>query len=92
MDRIRFTDYEKIIDYLKAMRSILLITTKYNNDLDDKEWVQLRVAYSRIEQQIIEEYEDLDIHFYKKNTDEKIKSIDFLLKLFEIGRNAKVTI
>lgn len=92
MDRIKFTDYEKIVDYLRAMRSILLITTKYNNDLNDKEWVQLRVAYSRLEQQITEEYQDLDIHFHKKNSDEKLKSIDFLLKLFEIGRNAKVTI
>lgn len=92
MDRIRFTDYEKIVDYLKAMRSILLITDKYALDLDDKEWVQLRVAYSRLEQQITDEYQDLDLHFHKKNTEEKLKSIDFLLKLFEIGRNAKVTI
>lgn len=92
MDRIKFTDYEKIVDYLKAMRSILLILTKYYIDLDDNEWVQLRLAYNRLEQQVTEEYQDLDIHFHKKNIDEKLKSIDFLLKLFEIGRNAKVTI
>lgn len=92
MDRIKFTDYEKIVDYLKAMRSILLILTKYYIDLSDKEWVHLKIAYSEIEQELIEQYDDLDIHFYKKNTEEKLKSIDFLLKLFEIGRNAKVTI
>lgn len=92
MDRIKFTDYEKIVNYLKAMRSILLITTKYNTDLSDKEWVHLRIAYSEIEQELTEQYNDLDIHFYKKNTEEKLKSIDFLLKLFEIGRNAKVTL
>lgn len=91
MDRIRFTDYEKIVDYLKAMRSILLIITKYNEDLSDKEWVHLRIAYSEIEQELTSQY-DLDIHFYKKNMEEKLKSIDFLLKLFEIGRNVKVTI
>ena len=92
MERIKFTDYEKIVDYLKAMRSILLIITKYNNDLSDKEWVHLKLAYSELEQELTEQYDDLDIHFYKKNTEEKIKSIDFLLALFEIGRNAKVTI
>lgn len=92
MDRIRFTDYEKIVDYLKAMRSILLIITKYNEDLNDKEWVHLKIAYSELEQELTEQYDDLDIHFHKKNTEEKLKSIDFLLKLFEIGRNAKVTI
>lgn len=92
MDRIKFTDYEKIVDYLKAMRSILLIITKYNEDLNDKEWVHLKIAYSELEQELIEQYEDLDIHFHKKNTEEKLKSIDFLLKLFEIGRNAKVTV
>lgn len=92
MDRIRFTDYEKIVDYLKAMRSILLIVTKYNIELDDKEWVHLCIAYNRLEQQLTEQYQDLDIHFHKKNKEEKLKSIDFLLKLFEIGRNAKVTI
>lgn len=92
MERIKFSEYEKIVDYLKAMRSILLITTKYNNELSDKEWVHLRIAYSEIEQELTEQYDDLEIHFYRKNTDEKLKSIDFLLKLFEIGRNAKVTI
>lgn len=92
MCNIKFTDYEKITDYLNTMRSILLILTKYSIDLNDNEWVQLRLAYSRLEQQITEEYEDLDIHFKGKNIDEKLKSIDFLLKLFEIGRNAKVTI
>lgn len=92
MDRIRFTDYEKIVDYLKAMRSILLIITKYNEYLNDKEWVHLKIAYSELEQELTEQYDDLDIHFHKKNTEEKLKSIDFLLKLFEIGRNAKVTI
>ena len=92
MTKIKFTDYEKIVDYLKAMRSILLITTKYNEELSDKEWVHLKLAYSEIEQELTEQYDDLDIHFYKKNTEEKLKSIDFLLKLFEIGRNAKVTI
>lgn len=92
MDRIRFTDYEKIVDYLKAMRSILLIITKYNEDLNDKEWVHLKNAYSELEQELTEQYDDLDIHFHKKNTEEKLKSIDFLLKLFEIGRKAKVTI
>lgn len=92
MERIRFTDYEKIVDYLKAMRSILLIITKYNEHLSDKEWVHLKLAYSELEQELTEQYDDLDIHFHKKNTEEKLKSIDFLLKLFEIGRNAKVTI
>ena len=92
MTKIKFTDYEKIVDYLKAMRSILLITTKYNEDLSDKEWVHLRLAYSEIEHELTSQYDDLDIHFYKKNTEEKLKSIDFLLALFEIGRSAKVTI
>lgn len=92
MNRIKFTDYEKIVDYLKAMRSILLIITKYNIDLDDKEWVHLCIAYSEIEQELTSQYDDLDIHFHRKSKEEKLKSIDFLLKLFEIGRNAKVTI
>lgn len=86
---IKFRDYARITETLLAMKHINTFLVKYGEDIEDVDYVHIKIAYNRLEEGLIEKYPDLEQHFEPGK--DKARQIDFLLKLFEIGERARVT-
>lgn len=87
---IKFRDYARITETLLAMKHLHTFLDKYGDGLTDSDWVHLQIAYNRLEGGLVENYPDLEQHFEPGK--DKARQIDFLLKLFEIGEKARVTL
>lgn len=87
---IKFRDYARITETLLAMKHVNTFLTKYGDDINDVDYVHIKLAYSRLEGGLVETYPDLEQHFEPGK--DKARQIDFLLKLFEIGERVRVKI
>lgn len=87
---IKFRDYARITETLLAMKHINTFLINYGEEIDGSDWVHIKLAYNRLEGGLIEKYPDLEQHFEPGK--DKARQIDFLLKLFEIGERARVTL